>query len=754
LDKIGFVWNEYEEKWNKTYKELCEFKEQYGHCNVNENKFKKLGMWVSIQREQKKENKMPKHRMDRLEEIGFVWDSGEKKWEKRYMQLCEFHKKYGHCNVSSAKMKASDNEEDLKGLELWVRAQRAAKKGRRTISQKRIDRLEKLGFCWDTRQVVWNERFEELKEFRQEHGHCNVPTVYPRRVHLRSFVDTQRQRYRQGVLSRERIAQLDSVGFNWIGLRKTKSLRKKQNRTNEATSVDFLHNRAQKQWNESLDRLLEFKEEHGHWKIPLSYEKDTSLAKWVETQRENRLTMDLARAQRLDSIGFPWDGPPAEKESGEPKQKKKRLKSVVFDVEEIELDGVRPRKSRRVDKEDCSVAEQEVIEHEFVSPRNSRRGGKRDGSGANEEEIEHDGVAPRNSRRVIKKEGSVAKQEEVELDGVRPRKSRRGAIKDGSGADDEEVELDGVRPRKSRRGSKRLDTESDEEEVELDGVRPRKYRRGAKRHGSGADEEEVELDCVRHRKSRWGAKRHCSGADEEEVELDRAHHRKSLLGAKTDASVVEQEEVEHDGVRPRKSRLGAKKDCSVSEQKEVVHDGVRPRKSRRGAKKDCCVAEQKGNQRDGVRPRKSHGVSKKHGSVAEQDEVELDGVRPRKSRHLYIKDCSVAEAKEVEHAGVRSRKSRGVSKKDSSVEEVAHDGVRPRKPRSVSKKDCSVADKEEVEHDNVRPCKSRGVSKKDGSVAEQKEVEHGGVRRRKSVVEQEYPNGTRVRKVRIVWWFT
>jgi hypothetical protein len=38
------------------------------------------------------------------------------------------------------------------------------------------------------------------------------------------------------------------------------------------------------------------------------------------------------------------------------------------------------------------------------------------------------------------------------------------------------------------------------------------------------------------------------------------------------------------------------------------------------------------------------------------------------------------------------------------------------------------------------------VSKKDDSVAEQKEVEHGGVRPRKSVVEQEYPNGTRVRK--------
>ena len=44
-----------------------------------------------------------------------------------------------------------------------------------------------------------------------------------------------------------------------------------------------------------------------------SYEKDTSLAKWMDSQRANRETMKPERVKRLNSIGFPWassDGDP------------------------------------------------------------------------------------------------------------------------------------------------------------------------------------------------------------------------------------------------------------------------------------------------------------------------------------------------------------------------------------------------------------------------------------------------------------
>jgi hypothetical protein len=47
------------------------------------------------------------------------------------------------------------------------------------LSEERIQVLDSLGFIWDTmlheNDRRWNQRFEELKHWKEEHGHCNVP---------------------------------------------------------------------------------------------------------------------------------------------------------------------------------------------------------------------------------------------------------------------------------------------------------------------------------------------------------------------------------------------------------------------------------------------------------------------------------------------------------------------------------------------------------------------------------------------------
>jgi Helicase associated domain len=39
--------------------------------------------------------------------------------------------------------------------------------------------LDAIGFVWNSHQVAWEEKYYELQEFAQRHGHCNVPTKYP-----------------------------------------------------------------------------------------------------------------------------------------------------------------------------------------------------------------------------------------------------------------------------------------------------------------------------------------------------------------------------------------------------------------------------------------------------------------------------------------------------------------------------------------------------------------------------------------------
>jgi hypothetical protein len=81
------------------------------------------------------------------------------------------------------------------------------------------------GFEWPVTALdSWHERFEQLKAFQKEHGHCRVPGVkekdsetYP----LALWVSQQRAQYKllqRGKSSRmkeERIQKLNEIGFDW-----------------------------------------------------------------------------------------------------------------------------------------------------------------------------------------------------------------------------------------------------------------------------------------------------------------------------------------------------------------------------------------------------------------------------------------------------------------------------------------------------------------------------------------------------------
>ena len=43
------------------------------------------------------------------------------------------------------------------------------------MTAERIQRLEAEGFVWNALKDLWDTRFSELEEYKQEHGHCNVP---------------------------------------------------------------------------------------------------------------------------------------------------------------------------------------------------------------------------------------------------------------------------------------------------------------------------------------------------------------------------------------------------------------------------------------------------------------------------------------------------------------------------------------------------------------------------------------------------
>eukprot|EP00985_Skeletonema_marinoi_P012441 scaffold6003_cov126-Skeletonema_marinoi.AAC.1 len=211
--------------------ELKAFKEEHGHTNVPSvyPTNPQLGNWVKEQRTQyrlKKEGKqssMTNERIRELEAIGFVWVLQAKgpqvKWEERFAELKAFEKEHGHTNVPSV---YPTNPQ----LGNWVTEQRThyrlKKEGKQSsMKNERIRELEAIGFVWVLQakgpQVKWEERFAELKAFKEEHNHANVPYKYPTNPQLGSWVVEQRTHYRlrregkQSSMKNERIRELEAI---------------------------------------------------------------------------------------------------------------------------------------------------------------------------------------------------------------------------------------------------------------------------------------------------------------------------------------------------------------------------------------------------------------------------------------------------------------------------------------------------------------------------------------------------------------
>ncbi len=194
-------------------------------------------------------------------------------WDECFGELQAYKERYGHCTVP-------DNWPENPPLGTWVGYQRQRRKNG-TLSEEMIRRLDELGFVWDAREAAWEERFAELKRFRDERGHCDVPrSDYPI---LANWIFNLRQERKKGtVFSEERVRRLDEIGFAWDVLETS--------------------------WGENFSALTRFKKEHGHCNVPQNWSENPRLGRWVNLQRQKRRRAILSEEQvrRLDELGFLW----------------------------------------------------------------------------------------------------------------------------------------------------------------------------------------------------------------------------------------------------------------------------------------------------------------------------------------------------------------------------------------------------------------------------------------------------------------
>eukprot|EP00586_Coscinodiscus_wailesii_P000821 CAMPEP_0172488280 /NCGR_PEP_ID=MMETSP1066-20121228/17738_1 /TAXON_ID=671091 /ORGANISM="Coscinodiscus wailesii, Strain CCMP2513" /LENGTH=242 /DNA_ID=CAMNT_0013255403 /DNA_START=39 /DNA_END=767 /DNA_ORIENTATION=- len=143
-------------------------------------------------------------------------------WKKQYAELTQFKHRNGHCLVPP---KYKDNT----SLSMWVADQRyqydLMKKGKSSfMTIDRIKALDALDFIWNKNAydfAMWKMRYDELKLFIHQNGHCQVPQYNGGYGCLRHWIHIQRQEYMRlkmgeaSSLTNDRIEILEAIGFTW-----------------------------------------------------------------------------------------------------------------------------------------------------------------------------------------------------------------------------------------------------------------------------------------------------------------------------------------------------------------------------------------------------------------------------------------------------------------------------------------------------------------------------------------------------------
>jgi hypothetical protein len=72
-----------------------------------------------------------------------------------------------------------------------------------------------LGFSW-RQHAVWEQHVHDLIEFKNEHGHCDVPSGFQANPALATWVSGVRSARKRGALAAERVRALNALGFRWV----------------------------------------------------------------------------------------------------------------------------------------------------------------------------------------------------------------------------------------------------------------------------------------------------------------------------------------------------------------------------------------------------------------------------------------------------------------------------------------------------------------------------------------------------------
>lgn len=287
LNAIGMRWgNKYDLQWNKSYGELYEYYRLNGHIKVptaytTENGLH-LGRWVSKQIELYSKNQLRADRIEKLENLGIVWNTGDS-WEEKFQLVKEYSEK--HHGVLSI---PADYVVNGIWLNKWLNEQKLMGEGKRKkqLTPEQREKLESIGLVFGktNSDIAWSKRYMEAKKFYDSHGNLNVPVGYKDDLgkNLYIWIMKQVEFYRDGKLSDEQIRKLTEIGMVF--------------ESKDSFEKGYIHAKV-------------YYDTHGDIAVPGSYvcEDGFKLSQWLNNRRAQKSCLTVQQVSLLDDLGMVWD---------------------------------------------------------------------------------------------------------------------------------------------------------------------------------------------------------------------------------------------------------------------------------------------------------------------------------------------------------------------------------------------------------------------------------------------------------------
>ena len=285
-------------KWDEWYFLAKQLYQEKGSINVTSKfvfKGENIGDWIHKQRGQYNKGSLATERIKKLEDLEINWDGKTTLRQSRkevFLKNIELLKLYieEHGDTKVPRHYYVDGYD----LGQWVSNIRYSYRGSgNKLSEDQKAILDSLGFEveWYKKEQTekWRKTFILLQQFMEAYPGEVIKegTVY-KNVKIGQWIHAQRNAFKNGKLTTERIRLLKSVGIN-------------------LAPMDTV-------WEEKYAIAKKFYDEFHHIDIPYNFEVDgVKIGKWISNQRQiynkSRTDMSLTEEQisKLEKIGMNWD---------------------------------------------------------------------------------------------------------------------------------------------------------------------------------------------------------------------------------------------------------------------------------------------------------------------------------------------------------------------------------------------------------------------------------------------------------------